>query len=296
MIITLVNPSPSRGRKLKINSKKGERMALTASQKKILKDLAPSMKRTSSYMKRKLTLADRYPFGIVPKKGKKSMVKAKSAKRAKVKTYAKKGSFRVKRTGKIRTGAHRPLVIFTGKSWKRPLKSKAFPRPTRINPKRSHRRYRRNPLALPKLPFGINKTLMTALPVAGGLALGMFAMPQIVKVVPESLKKYAKFYGVAHVVLGVAAMTFVKKDIVKTLGGTLVAMGLYDLLACNVKALKLPPLPGREESSLAADEIVGASFETIGRDFEPAGALGASYGASYGADDIDYGGDSIEIG
>lgn len=294
MIITLVNPSPSRGKKYRINSKRGKTMALTASQKKILKSLAPSMKRTSSYMKRKLTLADRYPFGIVPRKGKKSMAtrrKTKSRRRA----AAKKGPLFVKKgSRKLRPGMHRPIVIWSGRRWKRPKKSKAFPRPTKINPRRSYRRYRRNPLSLPKLPFGLNRAIMTALPVAGGFALGMFAMPQIAKIVPASLQKYNRFFGAAHIVLGVAAMTFVKKDIVKTLGGTLVAMGLYDLLASNVPQLNLPALP-RGASAQGADEIVGASFETVGRDYEPAG-IGSSYGASYGADDIDYGGDSIEIG
>lgn len=203
----------------------------------------------------------------------------------------------VKGTHKKRRGAHRPVVIWTGKRWRRPLKSRAFPRPTRINPRRSFRRYRRNPL-IPKLPFGIDRTVMTALPVAGGLALGMFAMPQIAKLVPGSMQKYSKFFGVAHIALGVAAMVAVKKDVVKTLGGTLVAMGLYDLIASNIPQLNLPVLPRGAAASHGADEIVGASFETpqVGTDFTPAGVLGSSYGSSYEGDDIDYGGDSIEIG
>jgi hypothetical protein len=143
---------------------------------------------------------------------------------------------------------------------------------------------------------------MTALPVAGGLALGMFAMPMIDKYAPASLKKYSKFYGIAHVLLGTVAIAFVKKDVVKTIGGTLVALGLYDLLASNVPMLKLPHLPrGTSADGIyGADEIVGASFDqsAIGTDFTPA-TVGSSYGSSYGeevGDDIDYGGDSIEIG
>ena len=62
------------------------------------------------------------------------------------------------------------------------------------------------------------------------------------------------------------------------------------LIASNVPQLNLPALP-RGSASAGSDEIVGASFNEVGSsygtDFTPA--------ASYG-DDIDYGGDSIEIG
>lgn len=262
-----------------------------SSKQKLSIALKKASKKSSSTTKRSLTMWERYPWGIAPKKGKKRMArKAKSRKKARriVPLF-------VKRTHKLRRGAHRPVVIWTGKRWRRPLKSRAFPRPTRINPKRrSYRRYRRNPL-IPKLPFGIDRTVMTALPVAGGFALGMFAMPQIAKIVPASMQKYSKFFGVAHIALGVTAMVMVKKDVVKTLGGTLVAMGLYDLLASNVPQLNLPALP-RGGAAQGADEIVGSSFEAVGTDFTPAGVLGSSYGASYEGDDIDYGGDSIEIG
>jgi hypothetical protein len=191
------------------------------------------------------------------------------------------------------------VVIWSGRKFYRKKRSRIFKRPTRINPRhsrRGYRRYRRNPLSLPRLPLGLDSTLMTALPVVGGVALAMIGMGQLEKLLPAQAKQYGKFYGVAHVALGVAAMLFVKKDIVRTLGGTMVAMGLYDLIACNVKALNLPALPGRSAAVLSADMIVGASFNApaIGTDYAPA-VMGASYGASYG-DDIDYGGDSIEIG
>lgn len=293
MVITLINPSPSRGKKFHIHSAKGKPMARRmSSHQKLSASFKRASKKSGSQVKRSLTMWSRYPWGIAPKKGKKSMArKAKSRKKARriVPLF-------VKRSNKLRRGAHRPVVIWTGKRWRRPLKSRAFPRPTRINPRRSFRRYRRNPLSLPKLPFGIDKTVMTALPVAGGLALGMFAMPQIAKIIPASMQKYNKFFGVAHIAIGVAAMVAVKKDVVKTLGGTLVAMGLYDLLASNVPQLNLPALPRGAATQAGADEIVGASFETVGTDFTPAGALGSSYGTSYEGDDLDYGGDSIEIG
>lgn len=228
----------------------------------------------------------KYPLGLATRF---------KSKRRKVSRKRKAASFlhtTFTKKRKVRRGPHRPLVIWTGKSFKRPKRSKLFKRPTRINPRRSRRSYRRNPL---RLPMGIDRSLMAGLPVAGGIAISMFAMPQVAKLLPTSLQKYSKFFGIVHVALGIAAMTFVKKDIVKKLGGTVLAMGLYDLIACNVKQLNLPPLPGRDAanmqgSSYGADEIVGASFQEVGTDFTPAG-MGASYG-----DDIDYGGDSIEIG
>jgi hypothetical protein len=149
--------------------------------------------------------------------------------------------------------------------------------------------------------MGLDRKLMAGLPIAGGVAISMFAMPQLVKYLPKEAQGYGKYFGVAHIALGIAAMTFVKKDVVKTLGGTMVAMGIYDLIACNVPQLGLPPIPGRTAvngsekfvgSSYGADEVVGASFQEVGTDFAP--AMGSSYGDV--GDDIDYGGDSIEIG
>jgi hypothetical protein len=274
MVITLINPSPSKGRRFKIksSSKKGKVMSTSA------------RKKTMAMVKRDLNNWSKYPWGIKPpKKGKKSMAKkAKSHKAAKKTTYT--------RRKKLRKGHHRPIVLWTGTRFKRPKRSKIFKHPTRINPRRSRRHsrlFRRNPL---RLPMGLDRSLMAGLPVAGGIAISMFAMPQIVKYLPASVQAQGKFFGLVHVALGVAAMSLVKKDVVKTLGGTILAMGLYDLIACNIPQLQLPALPGRTAANGAG--FLGASYTqypAVGTDYTP--ALGASYG-----DDIDYGGDSIEIG
>ena len=234
----------------------------------------------------------KYPIGLA--------TRFKSHKRRKVSHRRKaRGLFHpmfLRGTHKRRRGAHRPVVIWTGSKFRRPKRSRLFPHPTRINPRRrAHRRsyrhnprrsYRRNPL---RLPMGIDRSVMAGLPVAGGIALSMFAMPQIAKYMPASMQQYSKFFGAAHILLGVVAMAFVKKDIVRTLGGTMVAMGLYDLIASNVPQLNLPQLPRGVvvHEATGADEIVGSNFEPV--------AIGSSYGSSYG-DDIDYGGDEIEIG
>lgn len=229
-----------------------------------------------------------YPLGLATRfKSKKRSVSLfrKRAKRALRPLF-------VKGTKRRRLGAHRPVVIWTGAKFRRPKNSRLFPKPTRINPRRSRRFYRRNPL---RLPLGIDRSLMTGLPVAGGVALSMFAMPQIARFLPASLAKYEKFYGVVHIAIGVAAMALVRKDVVRTVGGTVLAMGIYDLIASNVPQLKLPPISrGLPAQPAGAEEIVGSSYqEQVGTDYAP--AFGASYGASYG-DDIDYGSDDIEIG
>jgi hypothetical protein len=287
MIITLINPSPSRGKRFKIHSNKGRKMArLTVAQKRILKSL--KTKKTMASISRDLNRWAKHRGGVVPRKKGKGTRMARKAKRRK---SAKRYTF-LRRTHKVRRGSHRPVVIWTGRKFRRPKRSRIFKRPTRINPRRSRRHaYRRNPL---RLPMGIDRKLMAGLPIAGGIAISMFAMPQLVKYIPATMQKYSKFFGVAHIALGIAAMTLVKKDVAKTIGGTMVAMGIYDLIASNVPQLNLPQLPrgvAAVGSSYGTDEIVGTSFNEIGTDFTP---VGSSYGEV--GDDIDYGGDSIEIG
>lgn len=201
------------------------------------------------------------------------------------------------RKHKIRRGPHRPVVLFTGHSFKRPRRSKIFRHKTIINPRRHRKHYRRNPFSIGAL----KPTLFTGLKVAGGLAAGVMLMPVLVKFVPESMQKYRKFFGLAHVVAGIGAGMFVKNSLVKEIGLTVAAVGIYDLIASNLP-IGLPPLAGAKALPSAGDDVVGASFTEVGTDFTPAPMLGSSYGMSYNGDDetagddIDYGGDAIEIG
>jgi len=195
----------------------------------------------------------------------------------------------------IKTGKHRPVIVYSGGSWFRSKKSKLLPSGTRINPKTRKRHYRRNPM--PKLPFNLEKVAIGGLKVAGGITIGFTAMPIICKFMPASLTtKYRRFYGLLHVVLGAAAAAFVKKPIVKDMALLVAGTGIYDLIASNIPMLGLPALPSAS-SLLSGDEDPGV----IGMEADYAPALGASYqamGASYGADDISYGGDgddSIEL-
>jgi len=221
----------------------------------------------------------------------------KSARRARRNPWVVKGASRTyhapkrrrkhaKRHKAIRLGAHRPLLVRSHSGWRRPKRSRLFPRATRINPRRrSHRRYRRNPLGLPKLPFNLQNVAMGGLKIAGGIAIGMMGMPLIVKHLAPMVDKtgqYRKFYGLVHVVLGAVAASMIKKQIVKEMALTVAGVGVYDLLSQNLTMLGLPQLMGDEPG-------------VIGVDMEPA-KMGSSYqsalGASYGADDIAYGGDN----
>jgi len=230
----------------------------------------------------------------------------KSSRRARRNPYRDKGLFgrlvgrthkrRSRRhSRKIRLGAHRPVIIRAAHSWRRPKRSKLFRRPTRINPRRrSHRRYRRNPLSLPRLPFNLQNVAFGGLKIAGGIAIGMLGMPLIVKHIAPMVDKtgqYRKYYGLVHIVLGAVAASVIKKQIVKEMALTVAGVGVYDLISQNIPQLNLPKIG----TSLSGDEPGVIGMEA---DMEPA-MMGSSYqtalGASYGRDDIAYGGDNDSL-
>jgi len=185
---------------------------------------------------------------------------------------------RVRRHGTIRLGSHRPKLVYTSTGWRRPRKSRLFRRPTRINPRRSHRRYRRNPM--PKLPFNLANVAVGSLKIAGGIAVGYMGIPVICKFLSPIIDKtmqYRRYYGLLHVVAGAAVASLIRQRIVKEIALTVAGVGVYDLISQNIPQLGLPRLP---ETSMH-----------LGYDYAP--ALGASYmGSSELSDDIAYGGDS----
>jgi len=197
----------------------------------------------------------------------------------------------------IRLGAHRPLLVRSHSGWRRPKRSRLFPRATRINPgRRSHRRYRRNPI---RLPFNLMGVAMGGLKLAGGIALGFYGFPVIGMVMPKNTAGAPmldrKYWGALHVVIGAVAASMIKKEIVRTMALTMAGVGVYDLLASNIPQLGLPQvnatLPG---FNAAGDEQPGV----IGMEADFAPALGSSYqamGASYGRDDIAYGDDNDSL-
>lgn len=223
--------------------------------------------------------------------------------RKRVSLYAKSSPY----AGRFapRFGVHRPKLQYgslpggrTG--WKRPKHSKLFPKPVRLNPR--HRRYtRRNP----SLPLGIDKVAIGGLKMAGGIAIGMFGMPLIVKLVPASMLKHRKFFGAIHVVIGAVAAATLKNKHIKDAALVMAGTGVYDLIASNITMLGLPTLPNSslllgdvsekiEAAGLKGDEpgVIGSSYQEVSADYEP--ALGSSYQEI--GDDIEYGGDEIEIG
>jgi hypothetical protein len=132
------------------------------------------------------------------------------------------------------------------------------------------------------------------LKMAGGIALGFMGMPVICKFMPADLTaKYRQYYGIIHVVLGAVAASTIKQQIVKDMALTVAGVGIYDLIASNLKMLGLPALPSTSE---LLGPVAGDEPGVIGADFAP--ALGSSYsvmGSSYGTDDIAYGGDEDSL-
>lgn len=197
---------------------------------------------------------------------------------------------------------HRPVLIFTRQGWKRPKKSKYFPRPIRINRrKRKYRVYhrvrknrrsyaRRNPVyrmnrrhrytrrhtrrytrrytrhnpikALSKLTS--QRWLMTAAKIGGGISVGAIAMPIVYNYVP-GVKNYDKWLGLGHVVLGALGVSFLKNKDLKDMSMVIAGTGVYDLIASNVPQLGLKPLPRQ----------LGSAFKSV----LPAASLSASYTA-----------------
>lgn len=233
----------------------------------------------------------KYVFGVsFPKKKKSSKRSAKKTTRKAIR--------------KATTGWHRPRLLKTKRGWFRPKRRSMLAHGTRINPKRSHRRHtRRNPgFKLPKLPFHMDTVLMGGVKIAGGIALGVFAMPQVAKLaaIVDKQGKFLKFYGIVHVVLGAVAASMVKKPIVRDMALTFAGVGVYDLLAHNLPMLRLPLLDGGVSQAVAGGyepALLGEEQPgVVGADDEPA-LMGASYmGASYmGKDDIAYGGDTDSL-
>jgi len=193
-----------------------------------------------------------------------------------------------------RFGYHRPTLLFSRGGWKRPRRSRLFTRSTRVNPRRRRRsfrfrRYRRNPA----LPFRMDKVAMGGLKVAGGIALGFLAMPVMVNVMPAGILRFRNLFGLGYIVIGSAAAAFIRQKDLKDVALVFAGVGVYDLIASNLRFLGLSPIGGAAALPAAGSEqpgVIGASYQP-GMDYQP--SLGASY--QPGGDDISYGGDEVVI-
>lgn len=188
------------------------------------------------------------------KRGKAPAKKHRRRKR-RARAVARRTSFRRKASGRIR-----PVVIVSGGSFRRPAKSKYFPRPTRINPLRNprRRRFRRNPIGK-MLPFrqAFNKrTLVRYAAVGGGIGLGallsrflntgaipFMAPPAVAPAWVATLQKARVAHGLIHILVGVTIQAKMRNPMAKDFGVGLAALGGFDLLMQILSKLGVQGLP-----------------------------------------------------
>ena len=187
-------------------------------------------------------------------------------------------SLRPRRTHKRRArrnprfGQHRPTLSYGPKGWKRSKRSKLMRKRTWVNPRkrrvsrrrrwnpvatvtnsrrsrRTYRRYRRNPPHFPIMEVGKEGIM-----IAGGLVLGMYGIKGLAHLPP--IQKYRNFFGVGELLIGTLVAGLSKNNkYVRSLAITFAGVGLYDLIACNVKHLALPTVhTGAAHPAVAAAE------------------------------------------
>lgn len=165
---------------------------------------------------------------------------------------------------------------------------------TRINAVR-RRRKRSNPRRTGLVKsLTSRRTLMTGLKVGGGITGGALAMPLVYSVLPAGMKAQSRWLGLGHVGIGALMVGMLRNRDAKDVGMVIVGTGIYDLLAMNVPALGLPPLPrsmpeifgGLQttgESSLDEPEETSASYPVLSAPVSDVAGrgVGASYEQSY---------------
>jgi hypothetical protein len=154
---------------------------------------------------------------------------------------------------------------------------------------RIHRRRRRNPaFALKSLMS--KRWLITIGTVSGGVVLGLAGKTLVTNLMPATTTmKYGTWYGAADILIGALMVAFVKNKAIKEMGVIVAGMGLYDLLASNVSALGLPPLPAVDlVNRYVKPKTVGASYNPrlMGASFSPA-LMGASFTPALNGDFAD---------
>lgn len=123
-----------------------------------------------------------------------------------------------------------------------------------------------------------------------GMAAGYYTLPIAYKLTGSS-PAFRPYLGAVNVAAGslliaLAPRRAKMRKLVRETGAMIAGVGVYDLLACNIKALALPSIP---ESNALVNQIPGmaASYQVARRPVSrPASMMGASYAygpVSYGA-------------
>jgi len=307
MIIPLVNPCGSGNPRRRISRDKFGRFL-----KKVRKASVRAKRRYSKTRVEKLIKSFKRPARRPPAGISSSSPRSNSMRKA----HAR----RSRRRHNPRFGLHRPVLQCTGKKWHRKRRSKLFPWKhgkavaVKINPRRRRRRHatRHNPV-LSRYHYRRNpgNEIMQAgkegLMIGAGIVLGMYGIRAAAHM--RMLGNHRKYLGAGEILLGAVVAGSVENRYLRSLAVTVAGVGLYDLIACNVKSLHLPtihtetdnpngmlaensvslrqltrlppPDDGQDErynpalapTDLCGNDLLGASFQ--GNDL-----LGASFGDS----------------
>lgn len=131
----------------------------------------------------------------------------------------------------------------------------------RKNPSR-RRRYRRNPMNIKSVASKGN--FITAVAIGGGFIVGIKATKFITKIPFLSDGWGRRLAGIAHVLLGGAAMGLAKKDAIKKVGMGIMGAGFYDLASRNIPQIGLMPLEGVDLDIAGDYALVGETADVAG--------------------------------
>lgn len=207
---------------------------------------------------------------------------------------------------------HRPRIRFFGGKWHRSKKSRLFSGPVMLNPRRrrhsrkrrsfmfrhnpmvsvryprSHRRhYRHNPFNLRGVGASMKRIVsrpwLTKIgTIGGGIAAGMAGKSLVVSLMPRiGLGQFTQYSGAGNIILGSIIAGMMRKPMLKEIGVTMAAVGLYDLIASSVPMLRLPVLPSIDVMSMVpgmAPSAVSASYPVPTLPVSPVARLSSSYG------------------
>lgn len=201
-----------------------------------------------------------------------------------------------------KVGQHRPRITFGGGKWRRSKHSRLFKGPVMLNPRRRSRRRRRslarfNPFVSVRYPHrrrharrnpfnlgGIKTSLkrvtnkawlMNLVTISGGIAAGMAGKSVFVNLMPKiGLGSFTQYAGAGNILLGSILVGMGKKKLIKEIGITMAAVGMYDLIASMIPQY-LPTLPSVTIPGLGGP--VSGSYSVPTLPVSPVAALSASY-------------------
>lgn len=133
--------------------------------------------------------------------------------------------------------------------------------------------------------------LMSGLKIGGGITGGFLAMPLVYSVLPTTFRmENRRWLGIGHVGIGALMVGMLRNKDAKDVGMIVAGTGIYDLIANNIPALGLPPLPttmpeifSGDNAELEFPESTSASYPVLSAPTSDVArrGIGASYEQSY---------------